>query len=180
MDGMENNELTNHTRPEEFDEDRPQPAEVATSEPTSASSQEPMSEMPDMESMSELYEESLRRVQEGEVVKGRIVSITKDYVMVDIGYKSEGQIPIHEFTTPEGEVTAKVGEDVEALMESREDEEGALMLSKNKASKIKVWEEVGSAYNDDGEVEGTIVAKVKGGLSVDLGRHYRFPARLPG
>jgi len=80
--------------------------------------------------MSELYEESLRRVQEGEVVKGRIVSITKDYVMVDIGYKSEGQIPIHEFTTPEGEVTAKVGEDVEALMESREDEEGALMLSK--------------------------------------------------
>ena len=59
-----------------------------------------------MESMSELYEESLRRVQEGEVVKGRIVSITKDFVMVDIGYKSEGQIPIHEFTTPEGEITA--------------------------------------------------------------------------
>jgi small subunit ribosomal protein S1 len=177
MDGMENNELTNHTRPEEFDEDRPQTAEVATSEPDSASAAEAAAEMPDMESMSELYEESLRRVQEGEVVKGRIVSITKDYVMVDIGYKSEGQIPIHEFTTPEGEVTAKVGDDVEALMESREDEEGALMLSKNKASKIKVWEEVGSAYNDDGEVEGTIVAKVKGGLSVDLGGIIAF---LPG
>ncbi len=176
MDGMENNELTNHTRPEDFDEDRPQTAEVATSESASASQAE-SAEMPDMESMSELYEESLRRVQEGEVVKGRIVSITKDYVMVDIGYKSEGQIPIHEFTTPEGEVTAKVGEDVEALMESREDEEGALMLSKNKASKIKVWEEVGSAYNDDGEVEGTIVAKVKGGLSVDLGGIIAF---LPG
>jgi small subunit ribosomal protein S1 len=177
MDGMENNELTNHTRPEEFDEDRPQTAEVATSESDSASAAEAAAEMQDMESMSELYEESLRRVQEGEVVKGRIVSITKDYVMVDIGYKSEGQIPIHEFTTPEGEVTAKVGEDVEALMESREDEEGALMLSKNKASKIKVWEEVGSAYNDDGEVEGTIVAKVKGGLSVDLGGIIAF---LPG
>ena len=177
MDGMENNELTNHTRPEEFDEDRPQTAEVATSEPDSSSAAEAAAEMQDMESMSELYEESLRRVQEGEVVKGRIVSITKDYVMVDIGYKSEGQIPIHEFTTPEGEVTAKVGEDVEALMESREDEEGALMLSKNKASKIKVWEEVGSAYNDDGEVEGTIVAKVKGGLSVDLGGIIAF---LPG
>jgi small subunit ribosomal protein S1 len=177
MDGMENNELTNHTRPEEFDEDRPQTAEVATSEPDSSSAAEAAGEMQDMESMSELYEESLRRVQEGEVVKGRIVSITKDYVMVDIGYKSEGQIPIHEFTTPEGEVTAKVGEDVEALMESREDEEGALMLSKNKASKIKVWEEVGSAYNDDGEVEGTIVAKVKGGLSVDLGGIIAF---LPG
>jgi small subunit ribosomal protein S1 len=176
MDGMENNELTNHTTPEDFDEDRPQTAEVATSESASPSQAE-SAEMPDMESMSELYEESLRRVQEGEVVKGRIVSITKDYVMVDIGYKSEGQIPIHEFTTPEGEVTAKVGEDVEALMESREDEEGALMLSKNKASKIKVWEEVGAAYNDDGEVEGTIVAKVKGGLSVDLGGIIAF---LPG
>jgi small subunit ribosomal protein S1 len=177
MDGMENNELTNRTRPDEIDEDRPQTAEVATSEPDSSSAAEAAAEMQDMESMSELYEESLRRVQEGEVVKGRIVSITKDYVMVDIGYKSEGQIPIHEFTTPEGEVTAKVGEEVEALMESREDEEGALMLSKNKASKIKVWEEVGSAYNDDGEVEGTIVAKVKGGLSVDLGGIIAF---LPG
>ena len=177
MDGMEKNELTNHTRPEEVEEDRPPTAEVAASEPASPPPAEPAAEMPDMESMSELYEESLRRVQEGEVVKGRIVSITKDFVMVDIGYKSEGQIPIHEFTTPEGEVTAKVGEDVEALMESREDEEGALMLSKNKASKIKVWEEVGSAYNDDGEVEGTIVAKVKGGLSVDLGGIIAF---LPG
>jgi small subunit ribosomal protein S1 len=177
MDGMEKNELTNHTQPEELEEDRPQTAEVAASEPASPSLAEPAAEMPDMESMSELYEESLRRVQEGEVVKGRIVSVTKDYVMVDIGYKSEGQIPIHEFTTPEGEVTAKVGEDVEALMESREDEEGALMLSKNKASKIKVWEEVGSAYNDDGDVEGTIVAKVKGGLSVDLGGIIAF---LPG
>jgi small subunit ribosomal protein S1 len=177
MDGMENNELTNHTRPEEVEEDRPQIEEVASPEPASASLAEPIPEMPDMESMSELYEESLRRVQEGEVVKGRIVSVTKDFVMVDIGYKSEGQIPIHEFTTPEGEVTAQVGDDVEALMESREDEEGALMLSKNKASKIKVWEEVSSAYHNDGEVDGTIVAKVKGGLSVDLGGIVAF---LPG
>ena len=176
MDGMEKTDLTNHTRPEEQEETRPQTEEVASSTPVSATSAEP-AEMPDMESMSELYEESLRRVQEGEVVKGRIVSITKDYVMVDIGYKSEGQIPIHEFTTPEGEVTAQVGEEVEALMESREDEEGALMLSKNKASKIKVWEEVSNAYHNDGEVEGTIVAKVKGGLSVDLGGIVAF---LPG
>ncbi|HEY9072948.1 MAG TPA: 30S ribosomal protein S1, partial [Desulfobaccales bacterium] len=145
--------------------------------PAEASQAEAMPEMSDMESMSELYEESLRRVQEGEVVKGRIVSITKDFVMVDIGYKSEGQIPIHEFTTPEGEITAQVGDDVEALMESREDEEGALMLSKNKASKIKVWEEVSYAYHHDGEVMGTVVAKVKGGLSVDLGGIIAF---LPG
>ncbi|MBM4294947.1 MAG: 30S ribosomal protein S1 [Deltaproteobacteria bacterium] len=140
-------------------------------------SPETPSEESDMQEMTELYEESLRRVQEGEVVKGRIVSITKDFVMVDIGYKSEGQIPIHEFTTPEGEITAQVGDSVEALLEGREDEEGALMLSKNKASKIKVWEEVSYAYHHDGVVTGTVVAKVKGGLSVDLGGIIAF---LPG
>jgi small subunit ribosomal protein S1 len=131
----------------------------------------------DLKQMSELYEESLRRVQEGEVVKGRIVSLTKDYVMVDIGYKSEGQIPIAEFTTPDGQITAQVGDQVEALLESREDEEGPLLLSKNKASRIKIWEEISYAYHNDGVVEGEIVAKVKGGLSVDLGGILAF---LPG
>jgi small subunit ribosomal protein S1 len=131
----------------------------------------------DMEQMSELYEESLRRVQEGEVVRGRIVSLTKDYVMVDIGYKSEGQIPIAEFTDAEGEITAQVGDQVEALLESREDEEGPLLLSKNKASRIKIWEEISYAYHNEGVVEGAIVAKVKGGLSVDLGGILAF---LPG
>jgi small subunit ribosomal protein S1 len=192
MDSMEKLELTNHTPPEDEAEPRPEAQEVApppaqevapppepaaTAEPALKPAPEPAPEMTDMEAMSELYEESLRRVQEGEVVKGRIVSITKDYVMVDIGYKSEGQIPIQEFTTAEGEITAQVGEEVEALMESREDEEGALMLSKNKASKIKVWEEVSQAYHHDGEVLGTVVAKVKGGLSVDLGGIIAF---LPG
>ncbi len=195
MDGMEKTELTNHTQPGES-ETRPQPEEAAieaaAEAPTEAAVEAPVeaaapvqpsapeaeltSEESD-ETMTELYEESLKRVQEGEVVKGRIVSITKDFVMVDIGYKSEGQIPIHEFTTPEGEITAQVGDQVEALLESREDEEGALMLSKNKASKIKVWEEVSYAYHHDGVVAGTVVAKVKGGLSVDLGGIVAF---LPG
>jgi small subunit ribosomal protein S1 len=147
------------------------------SEETPSISLETVTEHSDAQQMSELYEESLRRVQEGEVVKGRIVSITKDFVMVDIGYKSEGQIPIAEFTSPEGEITAEVGDQVEALLESREDEEGPLMLSKNKASRIKVWEEISYAYHNEGVVEGTIVAKVKGGLSVDLGGILAF---LPG
>jgi small subunit ribosomal protein S1 len=147
------------------------------SEALPAVSLETVTEESDAQQMSELYEESLRRVQEGEVVKGRIVSITKDFVMVDIGYKSEGQIPIAEFTTPEGEITADVGDQVEALLESREDEEGPLMLSKIKASRIKVWEEISYAYHNEGVVEGLIVAKVKGGLSVDLGGILAF---LPG
>jgi small subunit ribosomal protein S1 len=158
-------------------EEAPAEAAAEAEETPAEAAAEAASEMSDMESMSELYEESLRRVQEGEVVKGRIVSITKDFVMVDIGYKSEGQIPIHEFTTAEGEISAQVGDEVEALMESREDEEGPLMLSKNKASKIKVWEEISYAYHHDGDVVGTIVAKVKGGLSVDLGGIIAF---LPG
>jgi len=158
-------------------EARVEALEEARGEVLAEAPEEAAPEMSDLETMSELYEESLRRVQEGEVVKGRIVSITKEFVMVDIGYKSEGQIPIHEFTTPEGEITAQVGEEVEALMESREDEEGALLLSKNKASKIKVWEEVSHAYHHDSDVLGTVVAKVKGGLSVDLGGIIAF---LPG
>jgi small subunit ribosomal protein S1 len=138
---------------------------------------ETASEESSAEQMSELYEESLRRVQEGEVVKGRIVSITKDFVMVDIGYKSEGQIPIAEFTSPEGIVSAEVGDQVEALLESRESEDGPLTLSKNKASRIKVWEEISYAYHNEATVEGTVVSKVKGGLSVDLGGIIAF---LPG
>ncbi|MFZ2088514.1 MAG: 30S ribosomal protein S1 [Desulfobaccales bacterium] len=149
---------------------------AAPAEPFPATPEIPMEESDDQQ-MSELYEESLRRVQEGEVVKGRIVSITKEFVMVDIGYKSEGQIPIAEFTTPDGEVTATVGDQVEALLEGSETEEGPLMLSKNKASRIKVWEEISCAYHNEGVVEGTIVAKVKGGLSVDLGGILAF---LPG
>ncbi|OPX21178.1 MAG: 30S ribosomal protein S1 [Desulfobacca sp. 4484_104] len=131
----------------------------------------------DVEKMSELYEESLRRVQEGEVMSGRIVSIDKDYVVVDIGYKCEGQIPIQEFTSPEGEVTAQIGDQVDVLLERRDDEEGVVILSKEKASKIKVWEEISTAYQEDGVVEGVIAAKVKGGFSVDVGGLTGF---LPG
>jgi small subunit ribosomal protein S1 len=166
--------------PEDLIEASVEEVAEAPEEATSSSapeSLEAISEMSDEEKMSELYEESLRRVQEGEVVKGRIVSITKDFVMVDIGYKSEGQIPIAEFTTPDGEITAEVGDQVEALLEGSETEEGPLMLSKNKASRIKVWEEISYAYHNEGTVEGTIVAKVKGGLSVDLGGILAF---LPG
>jgi small subunit ribosomal protein S1 len=164
--------------PAEAAEEAPaEAAEEAPAEETPTISLESITEESDAQQMSEIYEESLRRVQEGEVVKGRIVSVTKDFVMVDIGYKSEGQIPIAEFTTSEGEVAAEVGDQVEALLESREDEEGPLMLSKTKASRIKVWEEISYAYHNEGVVEGTIVAKVKGGLSVDLGGILAF---LPG
>lgn len=128
------------------------------------------------EEFKELYEESLKTFQEGEVVKGRIVSVDKEFVMVDIGYKSEGRIPLHEFLTPSGEITAQIGEGVDVLIEKRDDEEGDILLSKERAAKILVWDEISRIYREDGIIEGKIVGKVKGGLTVDVG----IPAFLPG
>ena len=94
------------------------------------------------ESFQELYEESLKSIKEGEVVRGNIIQVTDDYVMVDIGYKSEGQIRISEFTNESGAITAKVGDQVDVLLEYHEDENGEIVLSKEKAAKIKVWDEI--------------------------------------
>ncbi|MGD9506434.1 MAG: 30S ribosomal protein S1 [Syntrophobacteraceae bacterium] len=133
-------------------------------------------DMEGMESFEDLYEQSLKNIQEGEVIRGRIVQITDDYVMVDIGYKSEGQIPIYEFKDPDGKVVAEIGEEIDVLLEYHDDEEGTILLSREKAAKIKVWDDISKIYNDDGVIEGRVVAKVKGGLAVDIG----VQAFLPG
>jgi small subunit ribosomal protein S1 len=134
------------------------------------------SELEGMESFEDLYEQSLRNIQEGEVIRGRIVQITDDYVMVDIGYKSEGQIPIYEFKDGDGNVVAEIGEEIDVLLEYHDDEEGTILLSREKAAKIKVWDDISRIYNDDGTIEGRVVSKVKGGLAVDIG----VQAFLPG
>ncbi|MCU0580327.1 MAG: S1 RNA-binding domain-containing protein, partial [Desulfobacterota bacterium] len=124
-----------------------------------------------------LYEESLKSYQEGEVVRGKIVSLDKDFIMVDIGYKSEGRIPIEEFTGPGGEIKAQVGDWIDVVIEKREDEDdGDIRLSKERATKILVWDEISRIYREDGVIEGQVTGKVKGGLSVDIG----IPAFLPG
>jgi small subunit ribosomal protein S1 len=129
-----------------------------------------------MESVMNLYEESFKRFAEGEVVSGRIISIDKDHVLVDIGYKSEGQIRIHEFKNEEGEVTAKLGDSVEVMVEWWDDEEERVVLSKEKAANIKIWDAIKTSYDEDGTVEGVISTRVKGGFSVDIG----VQAFLPG
>ncbi|MBW1721141.1 MAG: 30S ribosomal protein S1 [Deltaproteobacteria bacterium] len=126
-------------------------------------------------SFMELYEESLKSIQEGSVVTGEIVKIDKEFVLVDIGYKSEGQIPISEFLDSEGNLCAEVGDKVDVLLE-REDEEGGILLSKEKAAKIKIWDEIQEIYEKGGTIRGKITARVKGGMSVDIG----IPAFLPG
>lgn len=162
----------NNAGEEKPDEDLSLGPEQTTSEP------EELKELgAGFDQLPDLYEESLKQYQEGEVVSGRIVAVDKDYVIVDIGYKCEGHIPIQEFLDANGENTAHVGDTVDVLLERRDDEEDIILLSKEKASKIKVWEEISAAYQQDGEIEGTVVAKVKGGLSVDLGGVNAF---LPG
>ena len=129
-----------------------------------------------MEELMGMYDESFKRFQEGEVVTGRIISIDKDYVLVDIGYKSEGQIRINEFREENGNITAKIDDTVEVMVEWWDDEEERVVLSKEKAEKVKVWDDVKKAHDDDGVVDGVILSRVKGGFSVDIG----VQAFLPG
>src|SRR6266480_5807905 len=123
-----------------------------------------------------LFEESLRTVKPGGVVKGRVVGITSTHVLIDVGYKSEGQIPIQEFTDRQGNVQVKVGDDVDVYFESSESEGGGIVLSRQRAENLKVWEELERAFNEERGVEGHIIGKVKGGFKVDVG----VPAFLPG
>jgi small subunit ribosomal protein S1 len=140
------------------------------------SEDESAEDLQDSDNFMQMYEESLKSIQEGEVVSGEIVQVDKEFVLVDIGYKSEGQIPIREFVDADGRLTAKVGDKIEVLLERREDDEGAIRLSKEKAAKIKVWDKIREIYESDRTVKGTIVSRVKGGLSVDIG----LQAFLPG
>src|SRR5215467_4176542 len=117
-----------------------------------------------------------RRFAEGEVMKGTVLKITDTDVIVDIGYKSEGVIPVAQFIDPNGRVTVKIGDVIDVLLEDTEDMEGHIVLSKEKAEKVKVWEEVERAYNENLIIRGRVIERIKGGLSVDIG----VRAFLPG
>ena len=129
-----------------------------------------------MDDMMDMYEESFKRFAEGEVVTGRIISVDKDYVLVDIGYKSEGQIRIQEFKDEDGNLIANDGDLVDVMVEWWDEEEERVVLSKEKAAKVKVWEAIKNSYDEERTVEGVIVNRVKGGFSVDIG----VQAFLPG
>ena len=131
-----------------------------------------------MESLMDMYEESFKRFGEGEVVTGRIISVDKDFVLVDIGYKSEGQIRIGEFKDEEGNINANVGDSIEVMVEWWDDEDEVVVLSKEKATKVKVWEEIKKAFDAEGTIEGLITNRVKGGFSVDIGVQAFLPGSL--
>ncbi len=129
-------------------------------------------------SFTELYEQSVtaNNVGEGEVVDGVVINVGQDFVTVDIGYKSEGLVPIYEFKGADGTVEVKAGDVITVYLERMESDTGFMQLSKDKAQIIKAWDEISQACEKDQLVEGTVIAKVKGGLSVDIG----VKAFLPG
>lgn len=115
-------------------------------------------------------------IEEGEIVKGKVVEIRPDGVIIDFGFKSEGLIPIHEFTGLGGEVTLKPGEMIDVYIENADCEDGLAILSKEKADALKIWDRLQEVADKDGMIEGVVLTKVKGGLSVDIGVKAFLPA----
>jgi len=124
----------------------------------------------------DLYDNSFRNIAEGEVVKGTVLKVTPSEVIVDVGYKSEGIIPVDEFLDETGQITVQPGDIVDVLLERTEDREGYVVLSREKAEKMKIWDEVEKAYAERKVVIGRVIERIKGGLAVDIG----VRAFLPG
>ena len=126
--------------------------------------------------MVELYEKSFQNITEGQVVKGKVLQINENEVLIDVGYKSEGAIPVEEFRNNIDAGTLKVGGFVDVYLDKTEDMEGQVVLSKEKADKIKIWDEISEHYEKKEVIEGRVIDRIKGGLTVDIG----VRAFLPG
>ena len=129
----------------------------------------------DRDALAALYEETFRNLEEGTITEGRVVALTKDKVVIDIGYKSEGMIPTDQFSSEELQ-NLKISDRVQVYIEECEDADGNLVLSKEKADKMKIWEELETLYKEEKSIEGKIVSRIKGGMMVDIG----VKAFLPG
>jgi len=131
-----------------------------------------------MEGFAQLFEESLKKnpVREGQIIRGKVIKVLKDFVMIDIGFKSEGKVPVEEFRDFDGNTKANVGDDVEVYLETLEDENGEMVLSKEHADAMKTWDKLVEAEQQNVAIEGKVVNKVKGGFSVDIGVKAFLPA----
>ena len=129
----------------------------------------------DRGALEALYEETFKNFEEGTITEGRVVVIQKERVIVDIGYKSEGIISTNQFMPDELDTLA-IGDCIQVYIEQREDAEGNLLLSKEKADKMKIWDELEVAHQEEREVHGKVVSRIKGGMMVDIG----VKAFLPG
>ncbi|OPY87272.1 MAG: 30S ribosomal protein S1 [Smithella sp. PtaU1.Bin162] len=123
----------------------------------------------------ELYEQSLNQIQYGDIAIGKVVQINADTVMVDVGWKTEGFIPARELRDAKGNINISVGDEIEVFVDKR-DSEGNLILSRDKAAKLKIWDEIKNVCEKNIPIKGKVIEKVKGGLSIDIG----VTAFLPG
>ncbi|MGB5549265.1 MAG: 30S ribosomal protein S1 [Thermoanaerobaculia bacterium] len=130
------------------------------------------------EEMVSLYDESMRHLSEGQIVTGRVIAINPNHVVVDVGYKSEGLIPIAEFVDYEGNLSVEIGDDVEVLLERTEDAEGHVLLSKQKAERMMVWSDIEKSYKAGDIIRGRVIDRIKGGLTVDVGIRAFLPGSL--
>ena len=122
----------------------------------------------------DLYEKTLSEIREGQIVVGRVLAVTEKEVLVDIGFKSEGTVPLEEFPDPS---VVKVGNEIEVFLDTIEDADGQLILSKKKANFMRLWDKVVEVYNEGGTIEGKCMRRIKGGIVVDL---MGVDAFLPG
>ena len=122
------------------------------------------------------YDDKYKNLAEGDIINGRVIKVTSGEVIVDIGHKSEGIIPIHEFVGSDGKIHVKAGDEIAVLLEDQDSFDGYLKLSREKAERIRVWDQIERAFKENQVLPGRVVEKVKGGLSVDIG----VRAFLPG
>jgi small subunit ribosomal protein S1 len=143
-----------------------------------AVSEERSSEELSYEEMAALYDGSMRHLSEGEIVQGTVIGVTSNHVVVDVGYKSEGLVPIDEFSGRDDALTVEIGDEVEVLLENAEDLEGHVLLSKRKAERMRVWADVEKSYNAGEVIRGIVLDRIKGGLTVDIGIRAFLPGSL--
>ena len=135
-----------------------------------------MEEEASFETLLAAYEGRTQRFSEGEVIKGKVIAISGGGVIIDVGFKSEGIIPIEQFMDDHGQVAVKVGDTVDVFLEQTEDSNGYVVLSREKAERMKVWDEIELAYQEGTIVKGHVIERIKGGLAIDIG----VRAFLPG
>src|SRR5437867_8791354 len=130
-----------------------------------------------MDELLEVYQRKMSTFAEGDIVRGKVLKVTPGEVVVDIGYKSEGILPVSEVTDYKGNVTVKAGEDIDVFIERLESANGYIALSREKAERMLVWDRIEAAYKADQAISGRAVERVNGGVSVDIGGVKAF---LPG
>ncbi len=130
----------------------------------------------DHDALVQAYDSSFKNLSEGEVIPGTVIEVTESHVLVDIGFKSEGLVPISEFRERGGVISVKAGDTVDVLMENSETLDGGVILSREKAERMKIWDSIERAYQEQTVIDGRVIERVKGGLSVDIG----VRAFLPG